>query len=605
MKRQLLGFASLGLLAGVASCVDLDEKLITGVSSEYYATADGLNSAVVASYAQLRGYYGREQLISLAQAGTDTWSDADQAASNNREFGNYSAGLNSTVAPLANTWNPAYQMINTLNAALDRGPSISGVPAATKNRLLGEARFLRAFEYFMLVQTFGDVTLSLHENKGVVEEAVRDSAAAVYRAILTDLDSAIAYLPATQTERGRATKGAAQALRSKVYLTRAYKTYTPGKTADFNAALADAKAVINSGTYTLTPVFADLWCANRASDPGRSGYCEQTGWNANQSEFIFQVNFSYDLTQYDGADQYNYLHLVYLGQYDNAAFAVGIARDLNNGRPFRRLMPTQYGLKVFDNRWAGTPGASAVMDTRFDGSYQTVWYATAGGQRNPAGTCALCTNGNVVNVGDTTGIYLTYQVTPAYRQSKSYTIRTLCPAGDADPTVYCGDRTAASDGYISWDRFPALKKFQDNLRANLTAQEGGRPQILMRLGEMYLIAAEADLGIGNTAEAADMINVIRNRAAAPAFKNDPRMLVTPGQITLDFIMDERERELAGEFTRWYDLVRPGADFFVNRVKKYNPHASANVATKHALRPIPQSQIDGVLKGPKYPQNPGY
>src|SRR4029453_1561355 len=69
-------------------------------------------------------------------------------------------------------------------------------------------------------------------------------------------------------------------------------------------------------------------------------------------------------------------------------------------------------------------------------------------------------------------------------------------------------------------------------------------------------------------------------------------------------MEERERELAGEFNRWYDLVRPGADFFVNRVKKYNPHATS-IALKHALRPIPQSQIDGVVEGPKYPQNPGY
>lgn len=605
MKRHIVGIASLGLLAATASCVDLDEKLITGVSSEYYSTADGLNSAVVASYAQLRSYYGREQLISLTQAGTDTWSDADQAGSNNREFGAYNGGLNSTVAPLANTWNPAYQMINTLNAAIDRGPTVTGVPAATKNRLLGEARFLRAFEYFMLVQTFGDVTLSLTENKGVVEEAVRDSAAAVYRAILNDLDSAIAYLPVTQAERGRATRGAALALRSKVYLTRAYRSYTPNRTQDFTAALADAKTVINSGTYSLTPVYADLWCVARAADPGRAGYCENTGYNAAQSEFIFAVNFSYDLTHYDGNDQYNYLHLVYLGQYDNAAFAVGIPRDLNNGRPFRRMMPTQYGLKVFDNRWSGTPGASPVMDSRFDGSYQTVFLATVGGQRNPAGTCPLCTNGNVVNVGDTTGVYLTYQVTPAFRQSKAYTIRTLCPAGDADPKVYCGDRSAASDGYISWDRYPALKKYQDNLRANLTAQEGGKVQVLLRLGEMYLVAAEAALGLGNTAEAAANINVLRVRAATPAFKSDPRQQVTAGQITLDFIMDEREREMAGEFTRWYDLVRPGADFFVNRVKQYNPHATANVQARHALRPIPQSQIDGVLKGPKYPQNPGY
>ncbi len=605
MKRIILRAVTMGLVASSAACIDLDEQLITGVSSEYYSTPDGLNAAMVASYAQLRSFYGREQLISLFQAGTDTWSDADQAGSNNREFGSYSGGLNPSVAPLANTWNPAYQMINTLNAALDRGPAVQGVPASTKSRLLGEAHFLRAFEYFNLVQTFGDVTLSLHENKGVVDTAFRSPASEVYTAILQDLDSAIAKLPVTTTEPGRATRGAALTLRSKVYLTRAYKDYSPNKQADFQAALTDAKAVIASGTYSLTPVYADLWCVARSADPGRQGYCENNGYNMNQAEFIFTVQFSYDLTHYDGANQYNYLHLVYLGNYDNQAFGVGIPRDLNNGRPFRRLMPTQYLLSLFNNRWEGTPGASPVMDTRFDGSFQTVFIATVGGQKNPAGTCGLCTSGETVNVGDTTGVYLTYPVTPQYRQSKKYTIRTVCPAGQADPSVYCGDRTAATDGHISWDRFPALKKFQDNRRANLTAQEGGKVQVILRLGEVYLIAAEAALGLGNMAEAAQHINVLRVRAAAPAYKNDARMLVTPGQVTLDFIMDERERELTGEFNRWYDLVRPGAQFFVDRVKKYNPHGAANVALKHALRPIPQSQIDGVVRGPKYPQNPGY
>ncbi len=605
MKRTVLCTAALGLVAGIVGCVDLQEKLITGVSSEYYSTPDGLNSAVIASYSQLRSYYGREQLISLAQAGTDTWSDADQSGSNNREFGGYTGGLNASVAPLANTWNPAYQMINTLNAALDRGPSTTGIPQTTKNTLLGEAHFLRAFEYFMLVQTFGSVTLSMHENKGLVETAVRDTAPEVYKAIIADLDSAIALLPVAQAERGRATRGAALALRSKVYLTRAYRAYSPSKQGDFQAALADAKAVIASGTYSLTPVYADLWCANRAADPGRQGYCENTGYNAAQSEFIFTVQFSYDLTHYDGADQYNYLHLVYLGQYDNAAVGVGIPRDLNNGRPFRRLMPTQYGLKVFDTRWSGTPGASDVMDTRFDGSYQTVWIATVGGQKNPTTNCPFCSSGATVAIGDTTAVMLPHPVTTAYRQSKAYMIRTMCPAGYADPSVYCGDRTGATDGYMSWDRYPALKKFQDNLRANLTAQEGGKVQVLMRFGEIYLIAAEADIGLGNTAEAAQMINVLRVRAATSAYKNDPRQLVTAGQMDLDFLMDEREREMAGEFTRWYDLVRPGAQFFMDRVKKYNPHGGVNVQLKHALRPIPQSQIDGVVVGPKYPQNPGY
>jgi len=599
MKRFLL----CTLAFGVVGCVDLDEELISGVSSQYYSTPDGLNAAVVASYSQLRSFYGREQLLSLTQVGTDTWMAADQAGSNNKDFDNYGGGLNPTVAPLANTWNPAYQAINTLNAALERGPSTEGIAPSVKKTLLAEAHFLRALNYFTLVQTFGDVTLQLKENQGVVATAVRDSAAAVYRAIIADLDTAVTDLPVTQTDFGRATRGAALTLRSKVYLTRAYKPYSPGKQADFQAALADAKAVINSGTYQLEPVFADLWCASRAADPNRTGYCENTGYQGNKKEFVFTVQFSYDLTHYDGPDQYNYLHLVYLGRYDNNGVWAGTPRDLNNGRPFRRLMPTPYELSLW-NKWTGTPGASDVLDTRFDGSFQTVWIATTGNVRNPAGTCPACTSNGVINVGDTAAFMPNYPVTNAFRQSKPYMVLTPCPSNQTDVTAagYCGDRNNANDGYTNWQMYPSLKKYQDNLRANLTAQEGGKVFVIFRLGEVYLLAAEADLGLNNTAEAATFINVLHRRAASPAHKNDYD--ITAGQVTLDYIMDERERELAGEFNRWYDLVRPGADFFVNRVKKYNPHATS-IALKHALRPIPQSQIDGVVEGPKYPQNPGY
>ena len=605
MKRILISTVSLGLVIGFVACTSLDEKLITGVSSYYYETPDGLNSAVVASYSQLRNFYGREQLLSLTQVGTDTWMAADQSGSNNKNFDSYDGGLNSTVSPLANTWNPAYQAINTLNTALDRGPNTQGIASAVKQSLLGEAHFLRALNYFTLVQQFGDVTLNLHESQGVVVTAVRDSAAAVYKVILADLDSAVAMLPVTQTDVGRATKGAALTLRSKVYLTRAYKPYSPGKQADFQAALADAKAVINSGTYSLEPVFADLWCVARPADPGRTGYCENTGYQMNRKEFIFTVQFSYDLTHYDAGDEYNYLHLVYLGQYDNNGVWVGTPRDLNNGRPFRRLMPTPYELSLW-NKYIGTPGASDILDTRFDGSFQTVWIATPNGVKNSAGTCPACTSAATINAGDTAAVYQLYDVPNSVRQSKAYKILTPCPTDQVkEPTAstYCGDRNNTNDGYFNWQRYPSLKKFEDNLRANFTAQEGGKVQVVMRLGEVYLIAAEADVGLGNQAEAASFVNVLHQRAASPNHKNDYN--VTASQMTLDYIMDERERELAGEFGRWYDLVRPGPDYFLARVKKYNPHAAANIKIYHALRPIPQSQIDGVVVGPKYPQNPGY
>ncbi|HEX4683982.1 MAG TPA: RagB/SusD family nutrient uptake outer membrane protein [Gemmatimonadaceae bacterium] len=613
MKRILLSTVTLGLAAGAFGCTNLDEKLITGVSSQYYSTPDGLNSAVIASYAQLRGYYGREQLLSLQQVGTDTWMAADQAGSNNKEFDSYNGGLNSTVAPVANTWNPAYQAINTLNAALDRGPSATGISSAVKNSLLGEAHFLRALNYFNLVRQFGDVTLEVHENKGVAVEATRDPASAVYQLIIADLDSAVTLLPPTQSDFGRATRGAAQALRSQVYLTRAYQAFSPGKQGDFQQAAADAKAVISSGTYSLEPVFADLFCVARPADPGRTGYCDNTGYNGNRKEFIFTVQFGpngvYNATNVDADNEYNYLHLVYLGQYDNNGIWVGTPRDLNNGRPFRRLMPTPYELSVW-NKWIGTPGASDILDTRFDGTFQTVWNVTAGGVKNSTTNCPACTSGATENAGDTASVYYPFGVTTAYRQAHAFQILTPCPtqqidspAADFSAAGYCGDRNNANDGYFNWQRFPSLKKFQDNLRANLTAQEGGKVQVIMRLAEMYLVVAEADVALGNTAEAAQMVNVLHQRAASPAHKNDYN--VTAGQMTLDYVMDERERELAGEFTRWYDITRPGVDYFLSRVKKYNPHAAPNVAAKHLLRPIPQSQIDGVVVGPKYPQNVGY
>ncbi|MFL5620333.1 MAG: RagB/SusD family nutrient uptake outer membrane protein [Gemmatimonadaceae bacterium] len=620
MKRNRLPVAAMALATVIAGCVSIDENLVTGVSSQYYATPDGLNSALISSYAQLRGFYGKEQLLSLTQVGTDTWQAGDQLGSNNINFDAYNGILNSQAAELANTWNPAYVMINTLNAALDRGPNTSGIAPATKNALLGEAHFLRALQYFTLVQAFGDVTLSLHENQGVVLEATRQPAADVYKAIIADLDTAISQLPATTNDYGRATRGAALTLRSKVYLTRAYKSYGAGA-ADFTAALTDAKAVISSGTYALEPVYADLWCVARAGDPGRGGYCDNTGYVQNRKEFIFTVQFSYNQpnNDADGTPQYNYLHLVYGSQYDNNNAGVGIARDLNNGRPFRRLKPTQYELSLWSQRYAGTPGASDILDTRFDGSFQTVWYATAGGQRNPVGVCptgplpinsspqfVACTSNQVVNVGDTTIFYATFPVDSVRRRASKYTIRTTCPAGIADPSVYCGDNFSENNGYIGWDRFPVLKKFQDNLRTGgFNDQNGGKVQVLFRLGEVYLIAAEAALGLNNLTEAAANINVLRTRAASPAHKADPAFQVTPAQINLDFIMDERERELAGEFNRWYDLVRPGPTFFLSRVQKWNPKARPNVQAKHALRPIPQSQIDGVVVGPKYPQNPGY
>ncbi|MEO6633638.1 MAG: RagB/SusD family nutrient uptake outer membrane protein, partial [Mucilaginibacter sp.] len=122
--------------------------------------------------------------------------------------------------------------------------------------------------------------------------------------------------------------------------------------------------------------------------------------------------------------------------------------------------------------------------------------------------------------------------------------------------------------------------------------------IMMRLGETYLLLAEAQVKQGKTAEAAATINVLRTRAQAA--------LVTSAQMTMDFILDERARELIGEENRRLTLMRTGT--LVDRANRLNAtdavHPTIGIAAKNLLLPIPLSEIqlnkDAVLE-----QNPGY
>jgi hypothetical protein len=150
--------------------------------------------------------------------------------------------------------------------------------------------------------------------------------------------------------------------------------------------------------------------------------------------------------------------------------------------------------------------------------------------------------------------------------------------------------------------FPSLSKFLDPLRPSVQDQRGSRDFMVARLGETYLIAAEALLKAGKPEEALTYINTLRRRAAIPG--QEAAMEITVDQLNMDFILDERARELLGEMDRWFDLVRTGT--LVERVRKYNPDGGPNIQPYHVLRPIPNDQIDRTEGGREaFPQNPGY
>ena len=617
MKRLVTLGMALALAAGSSGCMDLNEKLVSSLGNGYVRTPAGITAATNAIYSQLRGYYGREQQMAISDMGTDLWTNGDQVGGSAQQwdyFANYNSRFNGQDGYITATWNNNYVQIGRANLVLDEMADVPVGPELTqdqKNSRLGEAHFLRALAYFDLVQLFGDVTLNLHDPQGnITTEAKRDSAGAVYRAIIADLDSAITLLPVSQPEWGRVRKGAAQHLLAKVYLTRGYKAYGQGQQ-DFQRALDMAKTVINSGTYQLTPVYADLWCGTHVTgqpaDPNRQGFCNFSNYNEQNREFIFTVQYTVDPTYYLVGFG-NYLHLSYLSRYDgDSNIGAGLTRDVNNGRPFRRIRPTPYLFTLFDQtRWAGTPGQSDIMDTRFDGSFQTLWFAnTAAPGGNSTGyyagqVCPNCTSGAPISVGDTALWMPGYAVGDAFRRSKPYAIIVPCSLA---PTEQCGQDNLSRRIY-GYTVGPTIKKWQDNGRGGVSDQDGGKDVIVMRLGETYLIAAEAAFKLGQNTDAAGYINVLRTRAASASHKTDPKLMVSAADITLDFIMDERAREMAGEANRYQDLIRPGGQYFVDRTSKYNPDARANLRAFHALRPIPQSQVNGVT-GTAYPQNAGY
>jgi starch-binding outer membrane protein, SusD/RagB family len=597
----------LALLAGLTACVDLSEKLVGTLTTDYYATPAGLDAAVNAGYQGLQGFVGREQYMIYGDFGTDLWTNGDQGGY--KYWNTYASQLNPGDGWASYPWQTFYRNINISNAIIERAPGIAGMDTTVRNVRVGEAKFLRALNYFWLVQIYGDVYLTTLESKGVNTAATRTPSDTVYLQIIKDLKEAAAILPATQSQTGRATKGAAWHLLSKVYLTRAYKTATTfsssfargsGETpaSDFTTARAYADSVINSGRYTLLANFADLWCVARAANPLRDGYCDNTGLNEANSEVIFAVQFSELSAQtMPGTGSVgNELHLFYLSYYDDRK---GETRNINDGRAWRRLRPTAFALNLWQ-RWTDTTHTT-VLDTRYNGTFQSVWiavqsatpYAASACPSGFAGTVCIDTvSTHTFAAGDTAMWHPGYDVGLAFRQAHKYWLIEPCLT----------DPCPATSTVLRYDelRYPTDKKHYDNLRQDFNYQPGGKDEPIMRLGETYLLAAEAALGAGDQSGALVYLNAIRERARNKAAGAAHSMDLTA--ITIDTVLNERGREMMGECNRWYDLARTGR---WSRITQYNYQATGFTIPKHTLRPIPQNQIDLTTPAGSFPQNPGY
>jgi len=554
MRKPPVALLSAALLAGLPACVNLNEDVVTGLTPGSYGTQAVFESLVNASYEPLRSFYAQERGFTVTEFGTDVFTKG--ADGSFKYINDYTTQLNPDAQYFRETWVDFYRAINTANAAIDQAPVVV-MDSTLKARRLAEARFLRALYYFDLVQMYGPVTLTLHETRTPTTVATRAPVDSVYGTILADLQYAEATLPTVQKDNGRATKGAAQHLLAKVYLTR---IRDPDSTADelakrqagdFANAADYAQRVINSGQYALLPRFGNVFDFS----------------NERNQEIILAIQFTTDpLTTGPG----NSGHLYFLAQYD---VQPGMTRDVANGRPFKRFRPTWYFLGLFDR----------TKDSRYDAQFTRVWYA------NNAANIPKDANGRPkFGLGDTAVYVATTDADTLLARTRPY--KVFVPGAYVVP--------AKGAPYLD-NMFPSLNKFNDPFRSSINETRGSRDFFVARLAETYLIAAEALMRDGRAAEGLPYINAVRRRAAIPGHETE--MELTVGQLTLDEILNERARELTGEMQRWFDLVRTHS--LVSRVMRYNPDGKVNIKAFHVLRPIPQIQIDRTSN--PYPQNPGY
>jgi len=560
MKKTII---LLGLIvAAFTSCNDyIEEESLSNVPADAtYKTASGFQLLVNSNYATLKNIYGGTPW--LFSAGTDMYAEGRTAEP---------AGLSQYLqlipaSPFVEQlYQSCYQAIQSVNKTI----YYSTITEQNANvpTLVGEAKFIRAQAYFLLVQTYGGVPIVDDNFTSAVLKFSRNTAPEVYTHIIKDLEDALATV-GTGAYTGKVNKKAVQDLLAKVYLTRGYETF--GTPSDFTTAASYADAAIAGQTLTLP--YADLFKVTTTSN------------NDLNAETIFSVQYDKSSTSTNPQNLGNN-QFYYFGPY--------LGGSETNGAPLRsyNLLPTSYALNLFekgDTRWAAT-----FMTEIFE-------------YKRPS-------DGKIV-------LYVPYYDTTISRTDPNLKVRHFYEPKwftPADRVAYeASIRKATNYVYHAWGTYDAahtlidnkdcatipVKKFDDPSPTTpiTTGNVSTRDIIVARLAETYLVAAEAYLKAGDPTTGLARLNEVRRRAGVPN--------ATAAEFNIDYILDERGRELLGEYKRWFDLKRTGT--LIDRAVKYNytiksaSYFDGNNGEKKILRPIPQLALD-LNQNKDFPQNPAY
>ncbi|MFH6999202.1 RagB/SusD family nutrient uptake outer membrane protein [Flavobacterium sp. FlaQc-57] len=627
--------AVITLFLGACSNV-LEEEPRSIYTPEYFKTEKGVVAGLTSMYAHLRYIYGQGYYYNTTETGTDEATYAQSADANFKDMD--LSGVGSITPSSSRTdalWQPAFININTASGIIENAKAIGTI----SNAMISEARFFRAFDYFLLVQTFGGVPLDLGAgelkfNTSPSRFSVRNNVPQVYtRAIFPDLLTAVNELPDVGRVKGGVTKTAARLFLAKAYLTYAWWLKNPNNIPTYpETARVDpdghdaawyfqkaydvaATAIDTHGSFALQATYYDVNLGSNDRNSEIVLYADHT----EKSEFFNASSLTYS----NGGAPENFAVWMMTPNYTNirSSGVSSVQREAEQhlGRPYIRMCPT---IGVITNTFA-----DKTNDSRYDGTFTTVYR----GNWNKAGiTTPTLNNANGLPVAPGGAIL-------SFLNDENSAIAYNATNGGVGAGVLAGrsDFVIAPSG-ISRIIYPGLWK----LGVYRTDGAGGlgqpnaastRPYNMAKLSELYLIAAEAAV-MGAAPQggksARELVNVLRARAGKWRFDNNGNVAktadnsavmtaATPAAIDVNYILAERSREYYGEGYRWYDLLRTQkwtelSSSYQICGPAYGNHTpltvSRTIQPYHYLRPIPQSQFDAMIMTADEKaiyQNPGY
>lgn len=569
MKKILYSVALAACCMGtMTSCSDfLDASNKSNVTDKQtFATKEGFNSLVNDAYQHLQNVYAAPLFTSCFSAGTDMYADARNKM--NEPLNTYET-LTPENTDIKNLYTYLYAGIRAANS-VSYYAQTAQIDDKTKGQLVGEARVLAAYEYYLLVNNFGGVPIMKDFLTTAGTGYPKSSAEDVYAYIISELEDVISknVLQASTATKGggRISQETAKAILAKTYLSAAWDL---NKQDYFSKAAALADEVI-AGRRLTTP-YAKLWKADGSGD--------------DNEEFLWDVE--YDLATANnttsGGTEWSGYYCNYLGGNEDNIKATTSS-----------YVPTLYALHCFKKG-----------DQRYDATFMKELPDINKGNAAGTGYWTWYKNGESLVGKPVTRYYSAWYETDADFEAwkaidpanRANTYRIPMDSQTKEAQNMDGQDMEYYDNQQLVYGSSPCKKFDDSKTAKTEKNTCYRDIHIITLPEMYLVAAEAYLKAGDNPKALARLNEVHQRAGLPALT---------GTITIDNILDENACENFGNEARWMDLRR--TQTLVSRCTKNNHEMGDKAAQyigKKLLRPIPQAAIDANDNLSLADQNPGY